>query len=321
MKINVSTSSQTAGLTVRRWLGLLCAALSLSAIVAPASAAPAPTFTPPSASEIPDTPFGKVVREGERIFLHTPKNASEFVGNNLNCASCHLDAGRRPDSAPMWAAYVVYPAYRAKNGHVNTLAERLQGCFRFSMNGKAPAADDPVLTALQTYMFWLASKAPTGVKLAGQGYPKLPAPPMKADYLRGQEVYAQNCALCHGANGQGQKTAGDNWVFPALWGPDSFNWGAGMHQLGNAAGFIKANMPLGQGGMLNDQEAWDVAYFMNAHERPQDPRFKDSVAATREKYHNDDDSLYGLKINGEVLGENSPPAGGKLNASIAKKVD
>ena len=72
----------------------------------------------------------------------------------------------------MWAAYVLYPADRAKNGHVNTLAERLRGCFRFSMNGKPPAADDPVLTALQTYMFWLASKAPTGVALKGQGYLK-----------------------------------------------------------------------------------------------------------------------------------------------------
>ncbi len=228
----------------------LRAALVLSAagLLAPALQATAadarPAFTPPSAASLPDSEFGKIVRQGEQIFLHTPKNASQFVGNDLNCVSCHLDAGRRPDSAPMWAAYVLYPAYRAKNGHVNTLAERLQGCFRFSMNGKAPAADDPVLTALQTYMFWLASKAPTGVPLKGQGYLKLPAPAQKADYVRGSEVYGQYCAVCHGDKGQGQKN-GSHWVFPALWGPDSFNWGAGMHQIGNAAGFIKANMPLG----------------------------------------------------------------------------
>lgn len=288
---------------------------SPSASVTPTALAwtPSPSFSPPRVSDIPDSPFGEVVRQGERIFNHTPKYAPEFVGNNLNCASCHLDAGRRADSAPMWAAYVIYPAYRSKNGHVNTLAERLQGCFRFSMNGKAPDAQDDVLVALQTYMFWLASKAPTGVKLSGQGYPKLQPPPIKADYVRGQEVYARSCALCHGANGAGQKAQGDRWAFPPLWGPESFNWGAGMHQLGNAAGFIKANMPLSQGGMLTDQEAWDVAYFMNAHERPQDPRFKDSVAATRKKYHDDDDSLYGLSINGAILGEHSPPAGGKLN--------
>ncbi|MGE8685867.1 MAG: c-type cytochrome [Achromobacter sp.] len=298
-------------------LRLLLAAAGLAASASLHAAEPRPAFTPPSAASLPDTAFGKTVREGEQIFLHTPQLAGKFVGNDLNCASCHLDAGRRPDSAPMWAAYVLYPAYRAKNGHVNTLAERLQGCFRFSMNGKAPPADDPTLTALQTYMFWLASKAPTGVVLEGQGYRKLPPPARKADYLRGSEVYAQYCAVCHGAEGQGQKH-GKHWVFPALWGPDSFNWGAGMHQIGNAAGFIKANMPLGQAGMLSDQEAWDVAYFMNAHERPQDPRYTESVAATRAKYHDSDDSLYGIEVNGHLLGSSAPAPGGRLGAGPAK---
>ncbi|MFJ1040543.1 c-type cytochrome [Bordetella bronchiseptica] len=290
---------------------LLAAALP----AAPALAADAPpAFTPPAADAIPDNEFGKVVREGEQIFLHTPQRAAKFVGNDLTCASCHLDAGRRADSAPMWAAYVLYPAYRAKNGHVNTLAERLQGCFRYNMNGESPPADDPTLVALQSYMYWLASKAPTGVKLAGQGYRKLPAPPQKPDYLRGKTAYAQYCAVCHGAEGQGQKN-GRHWVFPALWGEHSFNWGAGMHQIGNAAGFIKANMPLGQAGLLSDQEAWDVAYFMNAHERPQDPRYQGSVAQTRAKYHDSDDSLYGMEVNGHLLGSAAPPSGGKLRAA------
>lgn len=290
---------------------LLAAALP----AAPALAADAPpAFTPPAADAIPDNEFGKVVREGEQIFLHTPQRAAKFVGNDLTCASCHLDAGRRADSAPMWAAYVLYPAYRAKNGHVNTLAERLQGCFRYSMNGESPPADDPTLVALQSYMYWLASKAPTGVKLAGRGYRKLPAPPQKPDYLRGKTAYAQYCAVCHGAEGQGQKN-GRHWVFPALWGEHSFNWGAGMHQIGNAAGFIKANMPLGHAGLLSDQEAWDVAYFMNAHERPQDPRYQGSVAQTRAKYHDSDDSLYGMEVNGHLLGSAAPPSGGKLRAA------
>ncbi|WP_369822869.1 c-type cytochrome [Bordetella sp. N] len=277
----------------------------------PATGSAAALFIPPPESDMPNDAFGKIVREGEAIFLHTPEKAGKFVGNNLNCASCHLDAGRRPNSAPMWAAYVIYPAYRAKNGHVNTLAERLQGCFRFSMNGKAPAPDDPVLTALQTYLFWLASKAPTGVKLAGQGYPKLAPPAQKADYVRGSEVFGQYCATCHGAKGEGQKQ-GDHWVFPALWGPESYNWGAGMHQINNAAGFILDNMPLGQAGLLSAQQAWDVAYFMNAHERPQDPRYAESVAHTRERYHNEADSLYGLEIEGHVLGSDSPPAASRL---------
>jgi len=291
------------------------AVLAATAAMPTARAADAtpPAFTPPAAGSIPDTPFGKVVRQGEQLFINTPAHAGPFIGNDLNCASCHLDAGRRPDSAPLWAAYVLYPAYRAKNGHVNTLAERLQGCFRFSMNGKPPAADDPVIVALETYMFWLASKAPTGVKLEGQGYRKLPPPAAKPDYLRGQQAYAQYCAVCHGADGQGQQQ-GRHWVFPALWGDASYNWGAGMHQLGNAAAFIHANMPLGQAGLLSEQEAWDVAYFMNAHERPQDPRYAGSVADTRAKYHDTDDSLYGLEVQGHLLGSAAPPPGGKLRA-------
>ena len=54
----------------------------------------------------------------------------------------------------------------------------MQGCFRYSMNGKAPPLGDPVLVAVESYAYFLAKGAPTGVKLAGQGYPKLP--PAKA---------------------------------------------------------------------------------------------------------------------------------------------
>ena len=105
------------------------------------------------------------------------------------------------------AAYLLYPAYRSKNGHVNTFAERLQGCFRYSMNGKAPPAGDPILVALETYSYWLAKGAPVGTKLPGQGFLKLPPPAQKADYARGAAVYTQHCALCHGADGQGSRAA------------------------------------------------------------------------------------------------------------------
>ena len=94
--------------------------------------------------------------------------------------------------------------------------------------------------------------------------------------------------LCHGEDGQGQQVAG-RAVFPPLWGPQSFNWGAGMHQLDNAAAFIKANMPFSRGNTLERQDAWDVAMFMNAHERPQDPRFTGDLAATRKAYHDTTD--------------------------------
>ncbi|MFC3651618.1 c-type cytochrome [Dyella humi] len=259
-------------------------------------------FEPPPESSIPNDDFGKQIALGRQIFIDTGHYAKAYVGNQLNCENCHLDAGRLAHSAPLWGAYPMYPAYRSKNHHVNTFAERLQGCFQYSMNGKAPPLGDDVLVALEAYAYWMSKGEPIGVASPGHGYLKLPQPAQAPDYARGEAVFKRDCAMCHGDNGQGQQVV-DRTVFPPLWGPQSYNWGAGMERLDNAAGFIKANMPLGRGNTLTDQDAWDVAYFMNAHERPQDPRFKSSVEETRKAYHDTPDSLYGVKVNGKVLGE------------------
>jgi thiosulfate dehydrogenase len=277
---------------------------------------PAPTkesdiktaFQPPSEDKIPNNEFGQIVKLGAGIFHDTQRNAKEFVGNSLQCANCHIDKGRLANSAPLWAAYVAFPTYRAKNKHVNTFQERMQGCFRFSMNGKAPDLNSKVLVALESYAHFLASGAPTGAEMPGRGYPKLPKP-AKLDYGHGQEVYEQKCALCHGADGQGQQASEGTMVFPPLWGPRSFNWGAGMSSITNAAGFVKANMPFSQGNTLADQEAWDVATYLDSQERPQDPRFKDSVAETRKAHHDSPMDMYGQTVNGVLLGQNSPPSG------------
>jgi thiosulfate dehydrogenase len=168
------------------------------------------------------------------------------------------------------------------------------------MNGKAPPLGDPVLVALETYSSWLAKGAPVGEKIPGSGYPEPAAPVTRADYKRGSEVFAEHCALCHGSDGRGQSSNGKT-VFPPLWGPNSFTWGAGMNEIQKAAGFIKSNMPLGLGNTLTDQEAWDVATFIDSHERPQDPRFNGSVKDTRARYHNSSYSMYGKTVNGHLL--------------------
>ena len=273
--------------------------------VQPAAAAAKPNaasgaFEPPPESAMPTGEFGKMVKLGEQIFLHTDQYASQYTGNVLKCTNCHLDAGRRAESSPAWAAFVTYPRYRGKEKHVLALAERLQGCFRYSMNGKAPPLGDPVLIALESYAFWLATGAPVG-DMTHSGYQRLKPPPQKADYARGEQVYQQQCALCHGASGQGQGSQGHT-VFPPLWGSRSFNWGAGMTGIDVAAAFIKANMPLGMGGSLTDQQAWDVATFIDSQDRPQDPRFEGSVEQTRAKYSNSPYSMYGQTVNGRQLG-------------------
>lgn len=292
-----------------------CAFIVLSGLltgVYAADDAPSPHFTPPDEKEIPNNAYGDMIRLGRDIFTNTPKYASQYSGNGLSCVNCHLDRGRLANSSPLWAAYVSYPAFRKKTGTVSTYEERMQGCFDFSMNGKAPPSGSKELTALVTYSYWLASGAPTGKRLPGAGYPEVAKPSLAPDFQRGSKVYAANCALCHGADGEGTK-AGERFVFPALWGSESFNWGAGMHRINTAASFIKANMPLGRGNTLSDQEAWDVAAFVNSHERPQDPRRHSSVAETRKEFH-DEVCQYGEEVNGQVLGSKSIPSGGKTRA-------
>ncbi len=228
-------------------------------------------FSPPDVDDIPSGDFGDVVRLGRNIFNDTQTYARAYVGNGLNCVNCHLDEGRKANSAPLWAAYGMFPAYREKNSRVNSYEDRLTGCFRFSMNGKAPPPGSKELIALMSYSYWLSKGAPIGIELAGRGYPRLAAPQQPPDEARGRKVFEAKCAICHGADGQGTQVNG-RYAFPPLWGKDSFNAGAGMTQVHNAAAFIRANMPLGQGNTLTEQEAWDVAKYMNSHTRPADPR-------------------------------------------------
>lgn len=263
---------------------------------------------PPPRSAIPDNDFGELVRKGEQIFMDPKRYASAYVGNDLSCKSCHFDAGRYEKTAPLRAAWPMYPAYRSKNDHVNDFAERLQGCFTYSMNGKAPPRGGEVLQALESYSFWLAQGTRTGEKLDSKGFPAIGKPEQAPAFERGQAVFTENCALCHGADGAGQMANDGSVGFPPLWGPRSYNWGAGMHQVEKAARFIKAAMPLGNPA-LSEQQAWDVALFINSHERPQDPRFNGSVSDTAEQFHQHDYARYGKTVDGKVLGSESPPSG------------
>lgn len=273
-------------------------------------------FQPPSRAERPEDEFGAMVAMGESIFSNTYSHevSGKYVGNTQVCEGCHLDAGRLADSAPMWAARINYPAYRKKNDHVNTLVERLQGCFKYSMNAQAsevgapPSAQSRTIRALLSYMHWLATGAPTGDEdIPGRGYPALEAPADGFSPERGAEVYAAHCAVCHGDDGQGGY-AGGELVFPPLWGEHSYNWGAGMHRINTAAAYIKANMPLGNYLELTDQQAWDLAAYMNSHERPQDPRFTGDLAETTERFHGGEYDYYGTRTgaDGRLLGAGSP---------------
>lgn len=265
-------------------------------------------YIAPSEATIPDDAYGAAVRRGRAIFTQTGAQAGDYVGNAMACANCHLDAGRRPNAAPLWAAVGRYPAYREKIRGISTLEDRIMECFLYSMNaqaspaGRAPAAGSDVYRDLMSYMAWMADGVPMGERLPGAMFLRLPKPDQGYDPARGAVLYARSCAACHGADGQGARDESRGMRFPPLWGAASYNWGAGMARIGTAAGFIKANMPFGAGYSLSDQESWDLAAFLNSHERPRDPRQTGTVEQAANQYHEGEDSYYGKTLDGRLLG-------------------
>jgi len=267
-------------------------------------------FNAPSAADAPNDAFGDAVRLGEQLITDTAAHAPQYVGNGLKCSNCHLDAGRKAGAAPLWAAFVNFPAFRAKNGEINTFQKRVQDCFLYSLNGTPPPLGSRELIAIESYAAFMARGLPSGMSPPGRGFPEINAPPKAPDDRRGSEVFAQKCSACHGANGAGQKIAGGP-VYPPLWGPQSYNWGAGMARIDKAAAFIRANMPQGSEGSLTVQEAWDVAHYIDGKTRPQDPRFTTSAGATRALHQDTPFSRYGTVVGGVLLGDppNTPPSG------------
>ena len=241
----------------------------------------------PASAALPESrPLAEAIRHGEQIFMNTPEQASRYVGKNarLSCVHCHLNRGRLATAAPMWAAAIRYPLYRKKNHRVNTLAMRIQGCFRYSLNGAPPPPNSHTMVDLIAYIHWLARGQTIGAKPIAHGFPSITKAALPPDKLRGARLFRMRCALCHGQDGQG-KVRSKKVLFPPLWGAHSFNWGAGMHRIDKAAAFIKANMPYGAGNSLNTQDAWDIAAYVESHPRPEDPRFTGNIPETIRRFH------------------------------------
>jgi thiosulfate dehydrogenase len=196
-----------------------------------------------------------------------------FSGNNLACQNCHLQAGTQPYAMPMVGVWGQFLQYRGREGAVATLEERINGCMERSMNGRALPLESREMRAFLSYMRWLSTGIPDGANLRGAGTLRIKEPDRAADPGRGAEVYAKACVACHGVDGSGQRAQiGLGYQFPPLWGPDSYNNGAGMSRLLTAAGYALHNMPLGtrfDSPFLMDDEAYDVAAYIVSQKRPE----------------------------------------------------
>ena len=220
-------------------------------------------FRVPGDGELRDSAYRASALRGRALLLATRDSLPRNVGNSLRCASCHLKEGLQPNAMPWVGAYARFPQYRPRSGKVDLIEDRINDCFRRSMNGRALDPSGRDMRDIVSYFAFLSSGIPVGVEMEGQGLPKLQ--PLRGDLTRGATVFVSTCTRCHGATGQGTALA------PPLWGARSYNVGAGMARINTAASFIHSLMPIDRAQQLTPQQAFDVATYINTRPRPNFP--------------------------------------------------
>jgi thiosulfate dehydrogenase len=233
--------------------------VSFGAPRTPQAADSANKWVAPDTSTIPAGPLGDSIRLGMQVFNNTPKYAEKYVGNKLSCTHCHVDGGTVSKGMPMVGLLGIFPMYREREKTVITFEERIQQCFQRSETGHRLPNDGPEMTGLVAYTQWLSKDQVAGRAFPGRGLVELPE--LNGDAEKGSQIFTEQCAVCHGADGAGKLP-----VAPALWGPNSYSDGAGMNQISKMAAFVQHNMPQNQPDSLTPQEAYDVAAYI--HSKP-----------------------------------------------------
>lgn len=241
------------------------------------------TWTTPDIDALPDDDYGRAVRYGEKLTNETyaiigPEVENEqmrYSGNNLACSSCHQESATKPYAMPWTGVSAVFPQYRARENDIQSVEDRVNGCMERSMAGKKLPLDSAEMRAFSAYIHFLSTNVPVGAKITGSGTFAEPAPNRAADPVAGKAVFAEHCVACHGENGAGERNGevGDleGYLYPPVYGADSYNDGAGMYRQLTAYRFILANMPQGathDEPVLTPDEAYDVAAYINTQDRP-----------------------------------------------------
>ncbi|ASM54496.1 hypothetical protein PNIG_a2485 [Pseudoalteromonas nigrifaciens] len=242
-------------------------ALSNAPVITNLSASHPNTLSTPNINDLDNSPESDLIRYGRLLVIDTYRQLPENVNNKLNCSSCHLNEGRVANAAPYVGMNVVYPKFRSRNAKINTIEDRINGCFQRSMNGQPLITDSTQMQAMVSYMNFLSQDIKTKDDLkSNNGFIAINKD-LEPNTENGKTLYAQHCASCHQMDAKGLYPSG-TYMFPAVAGDNSFNDGAGMARTYTAAAFIKGNMPLGQEGILTDQEAVDIAFYFSHLARP-----------------------------------------------------
>lgn len=220
----------------------------------------------------------QLIEYGQSLIANTskylgPAGTLGHTTNGMNCQNCHLDAGTRPWGNNYSAVAATYPKFRERSGTVESIPKRINDCFERSLNGQALPVEGREMKAIVAYMQWLGKGVPKGEKPTGVGITDVAYLERAADSVKGRIVYGGKCQSCHGADGEGiVNLQVPGYIYPPLWGKHSYNTGAGLYRLSRFAGYVKENMPYNQAShanpVLTDEEAWDIAAFVNSQPRP-----------------------------------------------------
>ena len=280
--------------SLTRTTGALAGLLGILLVVAMNPALPkktaAPLTTPPDSNFInlwaapTDGQLARLpakeqalIRYGRELIAHTanylgPKGSVARMSNGMNCQNCHLNAGTQPWGNNYGAVQATYPKFRERSGTVENQVKRVNDCFQRSLNGRALDSTSREMRGILAYIKWLGTGLPPKQIPRGAGLFKLKGLTRPADPGKGLALYTQKCQTCHQTNGEGLLAdGGKNYTYPPLWGEHSYNQGAGLFRLSNLAGYVRYNMPLGatyEAPQLTDDEAWDLAAYVNSQPRP-----------------------------------------------------
>ncbi|MEI8365982.1 MAG: c-type cytochrome [Parachlamydiaceae bacterium] len=201
---------------------------------------------------------------GYQIMLDTRDHTPEYAGNSIDCNCCHFNGGNtlggKNRGISLVGVTAMYPKFSKRDNKNITLMDRLDNCYRRSLNGKPLPHDSLEMESLLSYLAWISHEVVNAPMLPWLGLEPIVSTHVP-DAKVGDKVYYDHCALCHGNSGEGHIGV------PPLWGDNSYNDGAGMNMLPMLAPFILLNMPHGQ-PILTPEEALDVAAFLISCPRP-----------------------------------------------------
>src|SRR5829696_6364595 len=158
-----------------------------------------------SVDSLPNDSLTVSIRRGRAILAATNDSMPEYAPSALKCTSCHLDNGRKLGAVPLYGSYARYPQYLERAGGVVSIEDRVNFCFTRSLAGYRVPNSSTEMRDIVAYLAFLSRGIPGGSDPAGTRLAAMPAG--DGDSTRGVQVYADNCARCHGGDAKGTPIA------------------------------------------------------------------------------------------------------------------